>query len=71
MLLQKVRKTGNSYVVTIPREVMESQGIQEGDTVALDVRKVDYRVQMDPEVRAAFERSMKLYKDDYDYLGEN
>ncbi len=71
MLLQKVRKTGNSYVVTIPRDVMESQGLQEGDTVALEVRKVDYQVQMHPDVRAAFERSMELYKEDYDYLGEN
>jgi len=71
MLLQKVRKAGNSYVVTIPREVMESQKLQEGDTVALEVRKVDYTVQMDPAIREAFERSMKLYKEDYDYLGEN
>ena len=71
MLLQKVRKVGNSYVVTIPREVIESQDLTEGDTVALEVRKVDYQVRMDPDVRAAFERSMKLYKDDYDYLGEN
>jgi hypothetical protein len=41
------------------------------DTVAIEVRKVDHRVQMSPEVRAAFERSMERYKDDYDYLGEN
>ncbi len=71
MLLQKVRKVGNSYVVTIPKEAMESQHLHEGDTVALEVRKVDYRVQMDPDVRVAFERSMRLYKEDYDYLGEN
>lgn len=71
MLLQKVRKAGNSYVVTIPREVLESQNLSEGDTVALEVRKVDYKVQMDPDVRAAFERSIRLYKEDYDYLGEN
>lgn len=71
MLLQKVRKVGNSYVVTIPRELMEGQDIEEGDTVALEVRKVDYRVQMGPEVRAAFERSIELYQSDYDYLAEN
>ncbi|HET9495511.1 MAG TPA: AbrB/MazE/SpoVT family DNA-binding domain-containing protein [Chloroflexia bacterium] len=71
MMVQKVRKVGNSYVVTIPREVVESQRLQEGDTVAIEVRKVDYRVQMDPDVRAAFERSLELYPEDYDYLGEN
>jgi antitoxin component of MazEF toxin-antitoxin module len=69
--MQKVRKTGNSYVVTIPRDEIERLGLREGDIVALEVRKVDYRVQMDPDVRAAFERSLDLYKDDYDYLGSN
>jgi putative addiction module antidote len=71
MLLQKLRKAGNSYIVTIPREVMESQDLHEGDTLAIEVRKVEHRVQMDRNVRAAFERSMDIYKDDYDYLGEN
>jgi putative addiction module antidote len=71
MLLQKVRKVGNSYVVTIPREIIENQDIQEGDTVALELRKVAYRVQMDPDVRVALERSLELYKDDYDYLANN
>ena len=71
MMVQKVRKVGNSYVVTIPREVVESQRLQEGDTVAIEVRKVDYRVQMDPGVREAFERSLELYPEDYDYLGKN
>jgi hypothetical protein len=51
--------------------VVESQHLQEGDTVAIEVRKVDYRVQMDPDVHAAFERSLELYPEDYDYLGEN
>lgn len=71
MLIQKVRKVGNSYVVTIPKEAMERQNIKEGDSVALEIRRVDYRVAMDPDVSAAFERSWELYKDDYDYLGKN
>ncbi len=71
MLMQKVRKSGNSYVVTIPKDEMERQGLHEGDVVALDVRKVEYRVQMDPDVRAAFERSVKMRKEDYDYLATN
>ena len=71
MLVQKVRKVGNSYIVTIPREMVESQRLQEGDAVAIEVRKVDYRVQMDADVRAAFERSLEMYPEDYDYLGEN
>ncbi len=71
MLLQKVRKSGNSHVVTIPHEEMERQNIHDGDVVAFDVRRVEQRVHLDPDVRLAFERSMKVYKEDYDYLAEN
>jgi putative addiction module antidote len=71
MVMQKVRKSGNSYVVTIPKDEMERLSLHEGDMVSLDVRKVEYRVQMDPDVRAAFERSLKMHKEDYDYLAEN
>ncbi len=71
MVMQKVRKSGNSYVVTIPKDEMERLSLHEGDMVSLDVRKVEYRVQMDPDVRAAFERSLKSRKEDYDYLADN
>jgi putative addiction module antidote len=70
MLMQKVRKSGNSYIVTIPKDEIERLGLHEGDMVALDVRKVEYRVQMDPDVRTAFERSLKMHKDDYDLLAQ-
>jgi antitoxin component of MazEF toxin-antitoxin module len=70
MLMQKVRKSGNSYIVTIPRDEIERQGLREGDIVALDIRKVEYRVQMDPDVRAAFERSLEMHKEDYDLLAQ-
>ena len=71
MPLQKIRKTGNSYVVTIPKEEMARQNLREGDLVVFEVRKASLMVEMDPEVRAAFERSLELYADDYDYLAKN
>ncbi len=39
MSLVKVRKVGGSLVVTIPKEVVESEGIREGEVVMVDVRK--------------------------------
>jgi hypothetical protein len=50
---------------------MERLDLHEGDVVSLEVRKVEYKVQMDPDVRAAFERSLKMHKEDYDYLADN
>ena len=68
MVIQKVRRVGNSFVVTIPKEEMERQGLGEGDEVALEVRKVVTRPQMSPAVRAAFEQSLETYAADYEYL---
>jgi putative addiction module antidote len=69
MVTARLRKTGNSYAVTIPREELERLGIQEGDMVAVEVRKLDIRPQMSPEVRAAFDFVVKEYEEDIKYLG--
>ena len=36
MITGRVRKTGNSYVVTIPREEMERLNIADGDLVGIE-----------------------------------
>lgn len=55
MLTQRVRRSGNSLIVTIPREEAERLGIQEGDLVAFEPRKVEtiQRYVLPPEVQAA------------------
>lgn len=55
MLTQKVRKSGNSLIVTIPREDAERLDIHEGDTIAFEPRKVELvrRYVLPPEVRDA------------------
>lgn len=70
MLVQKLRKVGNSFVVIIPEEEAERQNLQEGDMVGIEVRKVHLKPEMSPEVKAAFERSWKAYEADYRYLAE-
>ena len=70
MVLQKLRRVGNSFVVTIPKEEIEHQNLQEGDLVGVEIRKLHISPEMPPEVRAAFERSLKIYAADYDYLAD-
>ena len=70
MLMQKLRKVGSSFVVTIPKEEAERQNLQEGDIVGIEVHKVYLKPEMSPEVKAAFERSWKAYEADYRYLEE-
>ena len=40
MTTQKLRRVGNSFVVTIPKEEAERLGLQEGDLVGVEVRKL-------------------------------
>jgi len=40
MSVVKVRKVGGSLVVTVPKEIVESEGIREGEIVMIEVRKV-------------------------------
>lgn len=62
MIVSKIRKHGNSYVVTIPREEMEERGLTEGQLVGFDplpmeLRPVEnVRAGLRHEVRAASER---------------
>ena len=55
MLTQRVRRSGNSLIVTIPREEAERLGIREGDLVAFEVRRVETirRYVLPPDVQAA------------------
>ena len=61
MIASKIRKHGNSYVVTIPREEMEKRGLVEGQLVGfnpipVELRPVEQeRTALRPEVRAAAE----------------
>ncbi len=71
MTTQKLRRVGNSFVVTIPKQEAERLGLQEGDLVGVEVRKLHITPEMSPEVRAAFERSLNVYADDYDYLADH
>jgi putative addiction module antidote len=62
VIASKIRKHGNSYVVTIPREEMEKLGLTEGQLVGFDPVPVELRpverpaTGLRPEVRAAAER---------------
>jgi putative addiction module antidote len=70
MIIQKLRKVGNSYVVTIPRDEVERLNLQEGQLLAIEVQPVDLRAVMRPEIRAAFERSWQRSERAYRYLAD-
>lgn len=71
MVVQKVRVSGNSYVVTIPKEEVERLELHEGDLIGVEFRKMQVRPELTPELREAAERSWQRAADAYRYLAEN
>lgn len=68
MIQQKLRKVGNSYVVTIPRAEIERQHLREGQLVAVEIQALDVQPVMSDDVRDAFEASWRRNEDGYRYL---
>ena len=68
MIWQKLRKVGNSYVVTIPKEEVERQKLREGQLLAVEVQPAEIRPVPSPALREAFEESWKRNEAGYRYL---
>lgn len=71
MILQKLRKVGNSYVVTIPKEEVERQKLEEGQLLTVEVRPAEIRPVMTSDLRKAFEESWQRNEAGYRYLAEH
>ena len=71
MILQKLRKVGNSYVVTIPKEEVERQNLEEGQLLTVEVHPAETRPAILPELHKAFEESWRRNEPGYRYLAEH
>lgn len=70
MIQAKIRKQGNSFVVTIPREAMERLELEEGDQIAFQPTKLETRAVLRPELRAAWERIWERNEEGFRYLAD-
>jgi len=50
-MLTTIRRSGNSFVIRIPREEMERIGVQEGEPVSVEIRAVDVRPRLRKDLR--------------------
>ncbi len=55
MIQQTLRKSGNSYVVTVPREEVERRGWREGQLLSVELTELETRPVLRPELREAVE----------------
>jgi antitoxin component of MazEF toxin-antitoxin module len=70
MIRQKLRRVGNSYVVTIPKAEIERQHLRVGELVTVEIHPLDVFPAMPPEVQAAWEESWRRNQAGYRYLAD-
>ena len=71
MVTGKLRRSGNSFIVTIPREEIERLGLQEGQLVTLEVRPAEVRPVLAADLREAFEIEFQRGREALRYLAEH
>ena len=71
MVVGKIRKVGNSLVVTVPKEEAEMLELHEGDLVTMDIRKAEVRPVLRPDLRKLAEESWARNEPAYRYLREH
>ncbi len=54
MNIVKLRRSGNSFIVTVPKDEVERLGLVEGQMVTVEVRPVEVRPGLSRDVRQAF-----------------
>jgi antitoxin component of MazEF toxin-antitoxin module len=70
MIQQMLRKSGNSYVVTIPKEEVERRGLREGQLLGVEITPLEIRPLLRPELRRAFDQSCERSQEAYRLLAE-
>lgn len=67
-----LRKSGNSYIVTVPAEVVQKYGWKEGQQLDLELRELEvtYRPVLRPELKELAEESWQRNEEAYRYLAE-
>jgi antitoxin component of MazEF toxin-antitoxin module len=70
MIVQQLRKTGNSYVVTIPKDEVERRGWQEGQQLAVELTEIEQRPVLRPELREILEKNWERNEPALRYLAD-
>jgi antitoxin component of MazEF toxin-antitoxin module len=68
MIQQQLRKVGNSYVVTIPKDEVERRGWKVGQRFVVQLTPLEERPVLADEVREALDESWERNAEGYRYL---
>lgn len=70
MITGKLRKSGNSFVVTVPRDEVERLALHEGQLVMVEVRPVEVRPVLSPELQRILDEVFPCLEPGLRYLAD-
>jgi antitoxin component of MazEF toxin-antitoxin module len=70
MFTQQLRKSGNSYIVTIPKEEVERRGWKEGQLLAIQVNELEVRPVLSDDFRDAIDERWERNEEALRYLAD-
>ncbi len=70
MITTKLRKSGNSFIVTVPREEVKRLHLRAGQTVAIEVRPVEIRPTLATDLQEIFEDVFRRHEPGLRYLAD-
>jgi antitoxin component of MazEF toxin-antitoxin module len=70
MFTQQLRKSGNSYIVTVPKDEVERRGWREGQLLAVQLNELEVRPILSPELREVVDQLLDEHEDALRYLAD-
>lgn len=70
MIRRKLRRRGNSFVITIPKREVERLHLYEGQSVLIDVQPLELRSVLSAELREVLDESWQQNATGYRALAE-
>ena len=70
MFTQQLRKSGNSFIVTIPKDEVERRGWQEGQLLGVQLTELEVRPVLSPELAEVVDELLDEHEDALRYLAD-
>ena len=70
MITQQLRKVGNSFVVTIPKEEVDQHGWREGQLLAIQITELEVRPLLGEDLQRAFDERWERNEAALRYLAD-
>jgi antitoxin component of MazEF toxin-antitoxin module len=70
-MITKIHKSGNSFVIRVPREEMERVGVAADEHVLVEIRPLEIRPKLASDLREAVDAEIPLSRTAFSLLADN